>query len=173
MRRPDEDIRAEIIAELRWDPLVDADHVVVWLLDGVVALTGFVGEPDDVWMASLIAARVTGVRSVTNHLEVRPAAPAGAVGDGESIRVFTCEIMVPQNHLEVRVEDGRVTFEGAVDWRAHTPAVDRVLATAPDRRLTVLRALPRPPRWELEDWQEEVTTRCVDIDASSVFPSPL
>ena len=46
-------------------------------------------------------------------------------------------------------------------------------ATAPDRRLTVLRALPRPPRWELEDWQEEVTTRCVDLDASSVLPSPL
>ena len=173
MTRPDEDIRAEIIAELRWDPLLDADHVVVWLLDGVVALTGFVTEPDDVWKASLIAARVTGVRSVTNHLEVKLATTGDAGAGGESIRVFTCEIMVPQNHLEVRVEDGRVTFEGAVDWRAHTPAVDRALATAPDRRLTVLRALPRPPRWELEDWLEEVTTRCVELDASTVFPSPL
>jgi hypothetical protein len=105
---------------------------------------------------------------------VRPVpGPEDDAADRESIRVFTCEIMVPQNHLEVRVEDGRVTFEGAVDWRAHTPAVERALATAPDRRLTVLRALPRPPRWELEDWLEEVTTRCVDLDAGAVLPSPL
>ena len=172
MTRPDEDIRAEIIAELRWDPLLDADHVVVWLLDGVVALTGFVTESDDVWKASLIAARVAGVRSVTNHLEVKSATRDEGAEDGESIRVLTCEILVRQNHLEVRVEDGRVTFEGAVDWRTHTAAVDRALAPSPDRRLTVLRALPRPPRWELEDWLEEATTRCVDLDATPVFPSP-
>jgi hypothetical protein len=74
MMRPDEDIRAEITAELRWDPLLNADDVMVWLLNGAVALTGSVAERGDVWRASLIAARVAGVRSVTNHLEVKRSA---------------------------------------------------------------------------------------------------
>jgi hypothetical protein len=124
MTRSDEDIRSEIAAELRWDPMLNAESVVVWLMNGAVALTGFVAERDDVWRASLIAARVAGVRSVTNHLEVSPAGgtPPCAV-----------------------VEDER----------------------EPSR--AVLLPLPRPSRWEIEEWLE---TSARHGDAADTPPPP-
>jgi hypothetical protein len=121
MSRSDEDIRAEVVAELRWDPQLDADHVVVWLLDGVVALTGFVRQPDDLWKATLIAARVGGVRCVMNHLGVSgppPDARRQVWHDGEA-----------------------------------------------------LRAQPRPPRRECEDWVQVVHRASPELDAAAILSS--
>lgn len=72
-RRPDSDIRDAIEAEIRkedWAPLAFVSVVVA---DGVVELTGAVGSAAQRDGLVVLAQRVEGVRSVKDHLVVRPS----------------------------------------------------------------------------------------------------
>jgi len=72
-RRPDAEIRDAIEAEIRkedWAPLAFVSIVVA---DGVVELTGAVGSAAQRDGLVVLAQRVDGVRSVGDHLVVRPA----------------------------------------------------------------------------------------------------
>jgi CBS domain-containing protein len=72
-RRPDAEIHDAIEAEIRkedWAPLAFVSVVVA---DGVVELTGAVGSAAQRDGLVVLAQRIDGVRSVRNHLVVRPA----------------------------------------------------------------------------------------------------
>ena len=44
MKKTDTHIQQDIIAELKWDPSIDATHIQVEVLDGNVTLTGLVSN---------------------------------------------------------------------------------------------------------------------------------
>jgi osmotically-inducible protein OsmY len=72
-RRPDAEIRDAIEAEIRkedWAPLA---FVSIIVSDGMVELTGAVGSAAQRDGLVVLAQRAEGVRSVKDHLIVRPA----------------------------------------------------------------------------------------------------
>src|SRR5260370_7593288 len=68
--RTDEDIRAEVIDELKWDTRVQSNEIGVAVKDGIVTLTGWVDSYLKKIAAEEAAHRVPGVKAVANDIEV-------------------------------------------------------------------------------------------------------
>ena len=68
----DRDLQRDVLAELRWDPRIEAERVGVMAHEGIVTLTGHVPSYLATWAAEKAALRVAGVRAVANEIEVIP-----------------------------------------------------------------------------------------------------
>ncbi|WP_038037559.1 BON domain-containing protein [Thermorudis peleae] len=115
----DEAIQKAVMEELEWDPEVEVTDVGVAVDQGVVTLTGTVDSFLKKWAAERAALRVEGVRAVVNHIEVVPRG-LGIRTDEDIARAVVTALeenpSVPADKIKVRVEEGRVTLEGEVDW---------------------------------------------------------
>ena len=60
--RSDEEIRKDVLAELKWDARVQPNDIGVAVKNGVVTLTGWVDSYIKRWAAEEAAHRVRGVR---------------------------------------------------------------------------------------------------------------
>ena len=63
-------ITQEICAALAADPIYYFRHVDVDVRDGVATLSGYVWEPQDLYRARELTARVPGVTRVVNQMEI-------------------------------------------------------------------------------------------------------
>ena len=66
-----DDVAADVIEQLCWDPNVDASAVAVSADDGRITLTGVVASEREKKEATTIAAQTFGVVAVENQLRVR------------------------------------------------------------------------------------------------------
>ena len=74
--RTDEDIRADVLEELKWDTRVQSNEIGVAVKDGIVTLTGWVDSYLKKVAAEEAALRVPSVKAVANDIDVRlPAFP--------------------------------------------------------------------------------------------------
>lgn len=115
--KTDAQLQKDVLAELVWDPEVDAAAVGVAVTDGIVTLSGTVDSYAQCGAAERAALRVAGVRAVANELGVRTREIrtdtdiARAVADA-----LAADFLIPQNRIRIAVADGWVTLEGEVDW---------------------------------------------------------
>jgi osmotically-inducible protein OsmY len=117
--KTDAQLKREVLAELDWDPGVDATHVGVAVQDAVVTLTGHLATFAEKSAAERAAKRVAGVRGVAVELDVK-LAPHHQVSDAEIAAAvqsaFKWHALIPEERLHFTVEKGRVTLTGMVDW---------------------------------------------------------
>lgn len=110
----DHDIERAVSEELHWDPKLDDKAIVVAATDGAITLRGTVGSFREKRAAQKAAARVNGVRSVKNDLNVRLLTDHGR-GDadlrGDVLRALHLDRVVPDS-VDARVDDGWVTLTG-------------------------------------------------------------
>jgi osmotically-inducible protein OsmY len=117
--RPDADLRRDLEIELRDDPRVRSDDIVVTVKDGVAMLAGFVRSHRTKRAAEAAAKRVAGVVAIANDIEVRLPLlhqrpdPAVATDVVEALRRDLPDVA---REIQVIVKDGWVTLEGEVDW---------------------------------------------------------
>src|SRR6516164_5769378 len=69
--KTDTQLQHDVLAELEWEPSVDASQIGVSAKDGVVTLTGFVSQFAEKMAAENAAKRVYGVKAVANDIEIR------------------------------------------------------------------------------------------------------
>lgn len=123
-----------VLAELAYDPEVDATHIGVSADDGVVTLTGYTGSLQETWRAEAAAARVRGVRAVTRQLSVRLPEERKLHDDEIAhrvCRILEWEAAIPEDRIHVSVHNGLVTLAGDVDGEHQ-----RAAAAAGVRRLS-------------------------------------
>lgn len=127
-------LQHEVLAELEFDPSIDATQIGVTAEDGVVSLSGHVATFADKWNAERIAKRVHGVHAVANEVNVR--LPAAETHDDAAIarsaaNALAWNTAVPHDRITLSVTNGWLTLDGNVEWqyqkRASEDAV-RVLA---------------------------------------------
>src|SRR5881397_2892764 len=113
----DSDILKDVTAELKMEPSLRDDDIAVGVRDGVVTLAGYVDSYADKWRSERIASKVKGVKAVVNDLEVRlPASsqrPDPEIARA-ALQALRWNILVPQDRIQVIVEDGWVTLKGEV-----------------------------------------------------------
>ena len=76
--KSDADLRKSIESELQWDLTLDSRRIAIVVRSGVVTLSGRVASADDRCTAEVIAACVTGVRGISNDIQVDIGFPAPA-----------------------------------------------------------------------------------------------
>ncbi|MFC1924021.1 BON domain-containing protein [Chloroflexota bacterium] len=117
--KTDAELQQDVMNELKWEPTVEGAEIGVAVKDGVVTLSGYVDSYAEKWAAERAAARVFGVRAVTEAIQVR--LPGSLKRSDEDIaravaNVLEWNILVPHDRIEVHVQNGLVTLSGEVDW---------------------------------------------------------
>ncbi|WP_373986969.1 BON domain-containing protein [Duganella sp. BuS-21] len=117
--KTDHQIQQDVLAELEWEPAVNAAGIGVEVDDGIVTLAGHVESYAEKWDAERAAQRVGGVRALAIEMDVR--LPGSSKRDDVDIartveNSLQWSISVPKDSVHVLVEKGYVTLTGQVSW---------------------------------------------------------
>jgi osmotically-inducible protein OsmY len=128
----DRDLQESVMAELGWEPSVEAAHIGVAVNAGVVTLTGHVQSFPQKIAAERTVARVKGVKAVAEEIEVKLPYDIRR-GDediaGAAIERLAWDASVPRDAIDIRVEKGWVTLNGEVDWQFEKQAAAQAVRT--------------------------------------------
>ena len=67
----DSQVQQDVLAELKWEPSVNAAQIGVEVNDGVVTLAGHAGSFAEKWDAEQAAQRVSGVKALAVEIDVK------------------------------------------------------------------------------------------------------
>ena len=115
----DHQLQQEVLAELSWEPSIDAAHIGVTANAGIVTLTGHVESFAEKHVTELAARRVKGVKAVAEKIEVRLPFETKRGDDdiaAAAINRLEWDVSVPHDTVKVTVENGWLTLTGEVDW---------------------------------------------------------
>lgn len=126
----DESIRAAVYKELVTDPLLEADDIVVDVINGAVSLTGTVPSQAQCAEADAAARRVAGVTMVDNLLAV--IMPSRDFGDDAALtelvnQALAANAAVPDG-VKATAHEGSVFLTGAVNLSAQRAAAEDSVA---------------------------------------------
>lgn len=118
--KTDSQLQQDVLAELKWEPLLREAEIGVSAKDGVVTLSGTVDGYSKKSEAEDAVKRVAGVKAVVEKIMVKYAGNWAAKDDNdiatEIVNAFKWNWDVPSDKVAVRVEKGWVTLEGQVEW---------------------------------------------------------
>ena len=128
--KTDAQIKTDVNAELAWDPSVNSTNIGVAVKEGIVTLSGSVETYLQKRNVERAARRVGGVRGIAVDLEVR-LAPGHARTDADiaeaAAHALRWHSMVPQDKVQVKVEDGWVTLTGEVGWTYQSAGAEQAV----------------------------------------------
>jgi|ERR1022692_415587 osmotically-inducible protein OsmY len=117
--KTDKQVQQDVIAELSWEPSVNAAQIGVEVKDGIVTLAGHVSSYAEKWNAERAAQRVSGVKAVAIEMDVKLAGSSKR-NDADIARaadnVLQWTTYLPKDRVKVMVENGWITLSGDVDW---------------------------------------------------------
>lgn len=126
----DFELQRAVLDEVDFEPTVNAAEIGVAVSDGVVTLTGFVDSYAEKLAAERAAKRVHGVKAVAEEIEVRlPLSMKRSDTDiaSAALASLAWNTMLPEDQIQVKVEDGWVTLEGELPWAfQRNAAIDAV-----------------------------------------------
>ncbi|MBL6448775.1 BON domain-containing protein [Fulvivirga sp. 29W222] len=133
--KTDEQIKQDVIEEIRWDPqLTDiAPHIGVSVDDGVVTLSGMVDFYAQKLATEKAAQRVSGVKVVAVDIELKGQSEKVTDAElGEAIRnALTWHSAINEDRLEIMVDNGWVSLSGTVKWdyerKAAQKAIEKII----------------------------------------------
>jgi len=117
--KTDAQVQQDVLAELKWEPSVNAAKIGVEVEDGIVTLAGHVDSYAEKWSAEGASQRVAGVRALATEIEV--ALPGSSKrSDADIARsaegALQWTTFLPQDSVKVMVEGGWITLTGEVPW---------------------------------------------------------
>lgn len=113
--KSDSALKQDVLAELDWDPEVEATKVGVEVTDGAVTLTGAVHSYRQKQAAHAAARRVAGVRALVDRLEIELPEQHRLSDEGLAERiahVLNANISSEGRNIQAEVENGIVTLTG-------------------------------------------------------------
>jgi osmotically-inducible protein OsmY len=130
--KTDMQLKADVMAELAWDPSINAAGIGVIAKDGVVTLTGHLDNFAEKHAAERAVRRLAGVRGIAVELDVT-LSPDHKRTDSEiaqaALSTLRWHALVPEELIKVEVEDGWVTLTGQVDSRFQLTSAEQGIRT--------------------------------------------
>ena len=117
--KTDAQLQKDVLAELSWEPSVNAAQIGVEVNDGIVTLAGHVSSYIEKWEAERAAQRVSGVRGLAVEMDVTlpGSSQRNDVDIARSVNnALSWMTYVPQDSIKVMVEGGWITLTGEVGW---------------------------------------------------------
>jgi osmotically-inducible protein OsmY len=117
--KTDMQLKDDILAELKWAPDVNETDVGVIVKNGVVTLTGHLPSYGEKMAAERAVARVSGVKALAMEITVRlPSSSQRTDADiaAAAQQALAWSTLVPRDAVHVKVEHGRITLTGEVEW---------------------------------------------------------
>ena len=123
-------LRQDVLDELEFEPSLNAANIGVAVDNGVVTLSGHVKNYMEKIKAEEVVRHVKGVHGIAQELEVRfPSDPK--TSDDEiakrALNIINWDTAIPEDKIQVRVENGWVTLSGKVDWYFQKSAAENAV----------------------------------------------
>ena len=124
----DDQLQKAVLAELSWEPSITAAHIGVTADNGTVTLTGHVNSYGQKHAAEMATGRVKGVKAIAEEIEVR--LPFEIKRDDADIATAAANRLAwdtgtPRDAVKIKVEQGRVTLTGQVEWHFQKETAER------------------------------------------------
>jgi len=117
--KTDVEIQKDVMDELKWELLQNANEIGVAVKNGIVTLSGTVDSYYKKLQAERAAKKVMGVKAVAQEIAVQQI-ERGKRTDAEIasavINALAWHSSIPEEKIKVKVEKGWVTLEGEVEW---------------------------------------------------------
>ena len=126
MQKTDTHIQQDIIAELKWDPSIDATHIQVEVLNGDVTLTGHVNNQAEKLNVERSIKRVSGVNATAINLTIFMqdlVKKSDIEITFRAINLLQWMTYCNECDIEVTVENAWVTLTGIVDCKYQEDAI--------------------------------------------------
>ena len=128
--RTDSKIKEDVLEELAWQPNIDETQIGVVVDNGIVTLSGTVDSYSKKITAEKAAKSVFGVRAVAEDIKVQYGKSYQKT-DSEIARASADALKwntsVPEDKINIKVEDGWVYLSGAVMWDYQKQAAKKTL----------------------------------------------
>jgi osmotically-inducible protein OsmY len=128
--KPDLVLKADVHAELAWDPAIHAAGIGVAVRDGVVTLTGHLATFAEKHAVEQAVRRVAGVRGIAVELDVM-LGPAHQRSDTEIVEAALAALanhaQVPAAQVKVEVQKGWVELSGTVPWHFQSRCAEQAV----------------------------------------------
>ncbi len=148
--KTDLELKKDILAELAYEPSINAADIGVLVRQGGVLLNGSVGSYAAKLAAAHAAKRVAGAKGVADEIAVRLPASSRRTDDeiaAAAVKSIDWIITVPTGAVTVTVRDGWLTLKGTVEWahqkNAAEEAVQRLTGVKGINNLITIR--PKQP----------------------------
>jgi len=171
--KTDRELQHDVIAELEWEPSLDASKIGVAADHGVITLNGTVRTYSERWRAETVSKRVFGVEAVANEIEVKlpdRITPDDANIAQRALSALDWNVAVPKGRVKVTVAQGWITLEGEVEWyyqkNAAEDAVRNLMGVRGITNAILLR--PRLHAGEVKEKIEAALRRNAEIDAKHI-----
>ena len=165
----DEQLRADVVAELFWDPRVSSEAIAVSADAGTVTLRGTVDSVREVREAGKAACRVYGVTRVCNELDVRLL--DGSKRDdaelrGDVLQALMLDSLIPTT-VDVMARNGSITLIGTADWQYQRDEAEFLAASVPGvcALQNHIRLTPAPDTGEVKKDISDAFRRNASLDA--------
>jgi len=116
--KTDIQVQQDVLAELKWEPSVNAADIGVEVKDGIVTLAGHVSSYAEKWDAERVAQHVSGVKALAVEMDVILPGPSKR-NDVDIARaaenVMEWMTYSPKESIKIQVENGWVTLSGEVE----------------------------------------------------------
>ena len=129
---PDGEIKNRVRTTLKWHSLIDDRNIDIQVENGIVKLTGTVDKFWKIYEVTTECRKIAGVVLVENNLAAVPTENIEDHVIAENItNSISRKILVSNEDVDVKVEDGNVTLAGNVPswaaWRAAYNAAEKIV----------------------------------------------
>ena len=118
IEKTDMQLKDDVIAELKYEPIVKVTDIGVLVKNGTVTLNGYVSSYVEKLEAVQAVKRIAGVKAIADDIEIQLPASYHRT-DGDIAAAATNQInwatLIPPGTVRVTVRAGEITLEGEVD----------------------------------------------------------
>lgn len=169
----DSQIQADVMAQLKSEPLLTDNEIGVTAKHGIVTLSGTVDTLSKKVAAETSVKKIKGVKGVALDIEV---IPSNSTKRNDSqiaeavVNALKWSTKVPDEKISISVEEGWVTLNGTVDWEYQiTAAYDAVKNMVGVRGVTnLIKVVPKVEPAEIKKKIEAAFERIAILEAQRI-----
>ena len=128
--KKDLDIQKNVMDELKWTPLLNANEIGVSVKNGIVTLSGITDSYPKKIKAERAVRNVPGVRGIAEDIKVRLNGKYKKT-DPEIAQAVLNELEwhcnLEADKIKILVDDGCVSLEGMVDWHFQKKSTEKAI----------------------------------------------
>jgi osmotically-inducible protein OsmY len=154
IEKTDMELKDDVIAELKYEPIVKVTDIGVLVKNGTVTLNGYVSSYVEKLEAVQAVKRIAGVKAIADDIEIqlpdsyhRTDSDIAAAANNQ----INWATLIPPGNVRVTVREGLITLEGEVEeWHQKTLAANVVRHLLGVKGVSNLLSLAQPIRKNIE-----------------------
>ena len=166
-------LQQDVMDELQYEPSIDAAGIGVTAKEGIITLAGAVKSYAEKWTATRAAERVSAVKAVVDEIKVELPFTHKR-GDEDiaraALQALDWDVQVPHTRIMMKVEQGRITLEGDVDYKYQQTAAENAVRnlTGVNAVINLIHVKPIANPSEVKVKIENALRRAAELDAQKI-----